>query len=150
MEGLHPFTVAVIGEPIPENKMLHAIEKYDGSTDPDEHLQSFVDTMVLYSLNGLVWCKVFSLSLKGEALGWFHSLTPGIIDGFGTLRNLFNQQYASSRVQSLTYLGLVNIRQRKQETLKDFKDQFNKIIHQVKKDVGRKVYTEQSVDYLET
>lgn len=61
-EGLHPFTVVVMGAPIPENIMLPPIEKYNGSNDPNEHLRSFVDAMAVYSPNDLVWCKVYSLS----------------------------------------------------------------------------------------
>ncbi|XP_014490730.1 uncharacterized protein LOC106753435 [Vigna radiata var. radiata] len=87
------------------------MEKYDGSTDPDEHLRSFVGAMTVYSTDNLVWCRVFSLSLKGEALAWFHSLEHKTIDGFGTLRNLFRQQYASIMAQELTYLALLKIRQ---------------------------------------
>lgn len=68
---------------------------------------------------------------------WFHSLMPDTVDGFGTLHNLFDQQYTSSRAQSLTYLTLVKIRQGNEETLKDFMDRFNRTVRQVK-DVRRK------------
>lgn len=117
---------------MPEKKMFHVFEKYDGTTDLDEHLRSFVEAMTFYSLNDLVWCRVFSLSLKGEAFAWFHSLPLNTPDCFNTLRNLFGQQYASSRVQSLTYLTLMKIKQRKDETLKDFMDRYNKTVRQVK------------------
>ncbi|XP_017441044.1 uncharacterized protein LOC108346478 [Vigna angularis] len=122
---------------MPENKALPTMEKYDGSTDPSEHLRSFADPMTVYSNDNLVWCKVFSLSLKGEAIAWFHSLEPRTIDGFGTLRNLFGQQYASSKPQELTYLALLKMRQATGETLRDFMDRFNRTVRQVK-DVDRK------------
>lgn len=75
----------------------------------------------------MVWCRVFSLSLKGETLDWFHSLEPGTIDGFDTL----------PRTEGLTYLAFVKIRQGRKETLKYFMDHFNRTVRQVK-DVGRK------------
>lgn len=124
-EGLHPFTVTLMRALMPNNRMLLAIEKYNGSTDLDEHLRSFIDAMVVYASNDLISCKVFSLSLKGEALAWFHSLELDTIDGFGTLCNLLGQQYASNRTQGMTYPALVKIRQGKKETLKEFMDWFN-------------------------
>lgn len=90
-EGLHPFTARVMRAIIPENKVLPSMERYEGLTDPMKHLRSFVDAMAVYSSDELVWCRVFSLSLKGEALDWFHSLLPRSIDGFATWRQLFSQ-----------------------------------------------------------
>lgn len=96
---------------IPENKMLPSMEMYGGSTDPIKHLRSFVDVMAMYSSDELVWCRVFSLSLKEEALDWFHSLQPRTINNFAMLRQLFSQQYTSNRVPGLTYTTLVRMKQ---------------------------------------
>ncbi|XP_014492283.1 uncharacterized protein LOC106754732 [Vigna radiata var. radiata] len=88
--------------------------------------------MVVYSSNELVWCRVFSLSLKEEALDWFHSLPPGTIDSFVTLRQLFIQQYASSKAPGLTYTTLVRMKQGREESLKMFMDRFNRTARQVR------------------
>lgn len=37
-EGLHPFTAAVMRAPMPENKVLPAMEQCGGSTDPVKHV----------------------------------------------------------------------------------------------------------------
>lgn len=74
-EGLHPFTAHVMRTVMPENKVLPFVEKYGGSIDPIKHLRFFIDAMAVYCSDELVWCRVFSLSLKEEALDWFHSLT---------------------------------------------------------------------------
>lgn len=87
--------------------------------------------MAIYSSDDLVWCRVFSLSFKDEALDWFHSLQPGTVDGFATLRHLFTQQYTSSRVRGLMYMALVRMRQGRDETLKTFMGRFNQIARQV-------------------
>lgn len=102
------------------------MERYGGVTDPVMHLRSFVDAMVVYSSDEMVWCRVFSLSLKEEVLDWFHSLQPRTVDGFPTLRQLFTQQYASNRTQVLTYTALVRMTQGKEETLKVFMDRLNR------------------------
>lgn len=76
--------------------------------------------------------QVFSLTLRDEALDWFHSLQPRTIDNFATRRQLFSQQYASNRVQGLTYTTLVRMRQGKEKTLKCFMDRFNRTARQVR------------------
>lgn len=71
------------------------------------------NAMAIYSPNEMVWCKVFLLSIRGEALAWFHSLCPRTIDNFEMLRNLFEQQFASSIAQNLTYMELTKLSRRK-------------------------------------
>ncbi|XP_014522255.1 uncharacterized protein LOC106778781 [Vigna radiata var. radiata] len=131
-EGLHPFTNNVMGAVMPENKVFPWVEKYGGTSDPVKHLRSFVDAMAVYSSDELVWCRVFSLSLKDEALDWFHSLPPRSIDGFVTLRQLFSQQYASNCSRGLTYTALVKMKQGREESLKGFMERFNRTARQVR------------------
>ncbi|XP_014490823.1 uncharacterized protein LOC106753517 [Vigna radiata var. radiata] len=117
---------------MPENKVLLVMERYGGSTDPVKHLRSFIDAMAVYSSDEMVWCRVFSLSLKGEALDWFHSLAPRTIDSFAILRRLFSQQYISSKTPGMTYTTLMRIRQGREETLKGFMERFNRMARQVR------------------
>ncbi|XP_022637925.1 uncharacterized protein LOC111241862 [Vigna radiata var. radiata] len=131
-EGLHPFTANVMGAVMPENKVFPWVEKYGGASDPVKHLRSFVDAMAVYSSDELVWCRVFSLSLKDEALDWFHSLPSRSIDGFVTLRQLSSQQYASNRSRGLTYTALVRMKQGREESLKGFMERFNRTAQQVR------------------
>lgn len=130
-EGLHPFTVQVMRVAMPENKVLPTMEKYGGDTDPVKHLRYSVDAMAVYSSNEMVWCRVFSLSLKGEALDWFHSLQARTVDSFATLRQMFTRQYAFSRTPAITYTALIRMRQGKDEPLKMFMKRFNKAARQV-------------------
>ncbi|XP_014511505.1 uncharacterized protein LOC106770195 [Vigna radiata var. radiata] len=117
---------------MPENKVFPWVEKYGGTSDPVKPLRSFVDAMAVYSSDELVWCRVFSLSLRDEALDWFHSLPPRSIDGFVTLRQLFSQQYASNRSRGLTYTALVRMKQGREESLKGFMERFNRTARQVR------------------
>ncbi|XP_022634739.1 uncharacterized protein LOC106756924 [Vigna radiata var. radiata] len=88
--------------------------------------------MAVYSSDELVWCRVFSLSLKEEALDWFHSLQPGTIGNFAELRQLFTQQYATNKTPGVTYTTLVRMRQGRDESLKLFMDRFNRTARQVR------------------
>ncbi|XP_047165756.1 uncharacterized protein LOC124834962 [Vigna umbellata] len=136
VRALHPFTATIMAEQIPD-RMFPTLDKYDGSGDPEEHLRSFVDAMTVYSPRENVWCRVFSLSIKGEALAWFHSLRPRTINSFATLRDMFERQFSAVRARNLTYLEFTNIKQEKGESLRAFMDRFNRTARQVK-GVGKK------------
>ncbi|WVZ15879.1 hypothetical protein V8G54_013445 [Vigna mungo] len=109
--GLLPFTAAIMQAPMPE-KALPIFDKYDGSTDPDDHMRAFVNAMAFYSNSGLVLCRAFSLSLKGEALSWYNTLPPNTVDCFAIVQTLFGRQYASSSVQDSRRIGKYQARKR--------------------------------------
>nr|KYP47653.1 Transposon Ty3-G Gag-Pol polyprotein [Cajanus cajan] len=102
------------------------IDKYDGTTDPDEHLDVFLTQVTLSTTDDAALCRIFPTSLKGRALSWFTRLPPNSIDSFNTLSSQFTIQFATSRPHSLTSLSLVSLRQDKKESLRAFMDRFNK------------------------
>ena len=59
----HPFTNKIIDRPLPPKWKGLTIKLYDGSTDPDKHMNVFKTQMTLYTANKAVWCKVFPTSL---------------------------------------------------------------------------------------
>ncbi|XP_052732417.1 uncharacterized protein LOC128196215 [Vigna angularis] len=108
------------------------IEKYDGSIDPNDYMRAFINVMAFYNNSDPVLCRVFSLSLRGEALTWYNTLPPNIVDCFATVQTLFERQYASSRIQEFTPAELVNTKQEKDESLKAFMKRYNKIARRVR------------------
>ena len=58
---------------------------YDGSSDPYDHMLHFNQAMILNAGEDQLLCKVFSASLKGPALTWFHKLPLRSINTFGEL-----------------------------------------------------------------
>jgi len=52
------------------------IESYDGTTDPDKHVNIFSTQATLYTDHDVVFCSIFPTSLKGAALSWFTYLPP--------------------------------------------------------------------------
>nr|KYP41436.1 hypothetical protein KK1_037196 [Cajanus cajan] len=105
---------------------LLPIDKYDGTTDPDEHLDVFLTQVTLSTTDDAALCHIFPTSLKGRALSWFTLLPPNSIDSFNMLSAQFTIQFATSRPHSLTSLSLVSLRQDKKESLRTFMDRFNK------------------------
>ncbi|XP_020240236.1 uncharacterized protein LOC109819062 [Cajanus cajan] len=122
----HPFTPSIMQLSLLDSWKLLPIDKYDGTTDPDEHLDVFLTQVTLSTTDDAALCHIFPTSLKGRALSWFTLLPPNSIDSFNMLSAQFTIQFATSRPHSLTSLSLVSLRQDKKESLRTFMDRFNK------------------------
>ncbi|XP_068483121.1 uncharacterized protein [Phaseolus vulgaris] len=120
----HPFTNTIIGVPLPDKWKGFNRDRYDGSTDTDEHMDAYTTHMSLYTSDDAVLCRVFP---KGATLSWFTKLSPNSIDNFATLVTKFETRFATSRSHHLTSIALVGILQEKGESQRTFVDRFNKV-----------------------
>jgi len=84
---------------------------YDGTTDPNEHMDVYTMHMSLYTSDSAVLCRVFPTSLKGGALSWFERLPLNSIDCFETSVSMFGTQFVTTRPHHLSFITLVNILQ---------------------------------------
>ncbi|XP_017420171.1 uncharacterized protein LOC108330176 [Vigna angularis] len=64
-----PFIQAIMDVQISEQFVPPQFKIYDGSTDPEAHIKTFSNAMAFRTGNDAIWCRAFSLSLEGEALG---------------------------------------------------------------------------------
>ncbi|XP_027343033.1 uncharacterized protein LOC113855601 [Abrus precatorius] len=122
-----PFVHHILEAKLPDNWRGLAIDKYDDTSDPGEHVDVFTTQVGLYTENDALWCRIFPTSLRGPALSWFTRLLPLSIDSFETLTRHFNLQFATSWPHPLTSLALVNIRQEKGESLRAFMECFGRV-----------------------
>jgi len=106
---------------------MPTFDKYDGTTDPDNHMRVFMHQMMFHAVSDPIWCRVFSTSLTGEALEWFSELPTGCIDSFATLKARFSTQFAPLKPAILTVDNLVNIRQEDGESLRSYLDRYNRM-----------------------
>ena len=80
----------------PRGFVIPSFVMYDGSSDPYDHMLHFNQAMILNAGNDRLLCKVFSASLKGPALAWFHKLPWRYINSFSELWVEFVSQYLCS------------------------------------------------------
>ena len=66
------------------------LEQYNGTTDPDEHMDAFLTKVNLWTNDDAILCRVFPTSLKGVALTWYGGLPPRSIDSFNILVEHFS------------------------------------------------------------
>ncbi|XP_017434799.1 uncharacterized protein LOC108341654 [Vigna angularis] len=122
--NLLPFTDTIMQAHM-SDKPPPVLDRYDGSADPDNHMRNFIDSMAFYTDNDPVICRAFSLSLKDDALEWFHTLPRNSIDCFATIETLFRKQHATNKKSEMTAAELVNTKQEKDETLRAFMQRYN-------------------------
>ncbi|KAM0041393.1 hypothetical protein Hdeb2414_s0011g00365831 [Helianthus debilis subsp. tardiflorus] len=64
---------------IDKTKLSHNVGKYNGLTDPDDHLQIFNGAGATGGWNLPIWCHLFTQTFVGAARVWFDSLPTGRI-----------------------------------------------------------------------
>ncbi|KAL0355339.1 UNVERIFIED_CONTAM: hypothetical protein Sradi_3980800 [Sesamum radiatum] len=120
-----PFIEIVMANELPLNCRTPAIAKYNGTTDPMEHLSRFENAALLHRYTDGIKCRVFVTTFAGAAQQWFNQLLVGVIGSFQEFRSLFLHQFASSRKVQKTELSLFAIRQGEDEPLKEYLQWFN-------------------------
>ena len=81
----HPFVDGIMEVELLAHWKGLTMSQYDGTTDPEEHVDVFTTQAGLCTLDDAILCRVFPTSLKGPALNWFTRLPPNFIDCFDTL-----------------------------------------------------------------
>ncbi|GAU48850.1 hypothetical protein TSUD_188350 [Trifolium subterraneum] len=93
------------------------LDKYDGTTDPDEHIQSVETALDYRNLRESIKCKLFPLSLIRGASTWWRNLPPGSIDSSEELCRMFTAHFTTSRRHPKTMASLKAIVQGPEESL---------------------------------
>jgi len=86
----HPFVDGILSVELLANWKGLGMDRSDGSTNPDEHIDMYVTEMSLYKTYKSVLCRVFPTSLKGMTLSWSTGLPLVSLDCFETLVSLFS------------------------------------------------------------
>ena len=130
--GHSPFTLYNLETPLPEKWKMPTFDKYDSTTNLDNHMRVFMHQMMFHAVSDPIWSRVFSTSLTGEALEWFSELPANSIDSFATLKARFSTQFAPLKPAILTVDNLVNIRQEDGESLRNYLDRYNRMSVKIK------------------
>ena len=120
-----PFTQAVMDYPLPPKFKMPTIDTFDGSKDPVDHLETFRALMHLQAIPDEIMCRAFPVTLKGSARTWFNKLKPATVPTFIHLSKLFVSHYIRAQRQRRPAAYLPTIRQKKDETLREYVGRFN-------------------------
>ncbi|KAL0285173.1 UNVERIFIED_CONTAM: hypothetical protein Sangu_2790200 [Sesamum angustifolium] len=74
-----PFSATILAEALPTGVKASNLSEYNGTSDPQEHLDKFYAKIDWYDLSDAAYCKVFRTTLSKRALAWFNQLPVGTI-----------------------------------------------------------------------
>ncbi|KAL2231182.1 UNVERIFIED_CONTAM: hypothetical protein Sindi_1712600 [Sesamum indicum] len=120
-----PFCNKILREVVNTSFRMPDLPKYDGLKDPQEHVSAFDLVMNLFGQSSPIRAKLFVTTLTGKAQEWFTRLPVRSIESHEQLVQKFIFHFASKRKQNRFATYLFTIRQRDNETLKNFMGRFN-------------------------
>lgn len=99
-------------------------DKYDGTTDPENHCTTFEKHIMMYTDSDSMWCKVLLSTLLDEEASWYKGLEAGSIYSFRQLQVDFMACFVSKQKRKM--LGeLMSFLQKYRESLRDYLTSFN-------------------------
>ena len=116
---------------VPPKFRCPALPKYQGSSDPLDHLATFLDSMALVDSTDPLLCRVFLTTLVDSARGWFTRLPPGCISTFLEFRKLFLSYFSSAKKPLRTSQHLFSLKQDETESLRDYLTRFKAATNEV-------------------
>ncbi|XP_043694154.1 uncharacterized protein LOC122644843 [Telopea speciosissima] len=111
---------------------MPTMEQYVGTTDPEDHLETFKSLLFFQGASDAIMCRAFLSTLKGAARQWFSRLPPCFLSNFTDLGRAFLAHFVSSRVHKKTVVNLLAIKQCRDESIRDFLTRFNKAALEVR------------------
>ncbi|XP_020235437.1 uncharacterized protein LOC109815201 [Cajanus cajan] len=122
-----PFSEAIEAETIPRDHRVPQVEPFDGTQDPSQHLKDFRAQMLICGGSMGIRCKLFMGTLKKAALDWFSGLPDRSITDFDVFSQLFMAQFAANKKKSPIKSDLFDLKQKREESLKNFLQRFNEV-----------------------
>ena len=89
---------------------MPSVDLFDGTTDPDDHLDVYKAQMYVQDVDDVTCCRYFLATLKGIAQRWFN-VPSGSVTSFFQLGELFSSHFVASKKEKKTSIHLARIRQ---------------------------------------
>ena len=115
-----PFSEQITTHRFLRKFVMSSFDLYSGAIDPIQHLQHYQDKMVVYSHDELLMSRVFPSSLKRVTSDWFYSLPSHSLRDFEKLKQVFYNQFASSREFKKNINHLLTVKIKPEENLKHY------------------------------
>ncbi|KAL0313166.1 UNVERIFIED_CONTAM: hypothetical protein Sradi_5715900 [Sesamum radiatum] len=117
----------------PSVKGIHIpnLTEYDGTGDPEDHLEKFLAKANLLDMNDARYYKIFRTTLSRKAMAWFNQLLVHTIENFKQLSQRFLHHFSINKRYPKTASYFFTIIQQEQESLRDYVQQFSEAVLEV-------------------
>ena len=109
---------------------------YDGKFDPIEHVSYYNQSMVIYSWNEALMCKIFPSSLEPTKMRWFDGLEKGSIRRYDKLIKSFKARFVMCSRTSKSFDLLLTMSMKGGETLRAYSDRYWELYNEIGGDNG--------------
>ncbi|XP_076957044.1 uncharacterized protein LOC143632396 [Bidens hawaiensis] len=116
----------ILKSPFPINaKIPTSVGKYDGMTDPSDHLLNFVAVGGISGWTLPYWCHMFALTFTGAAREWFEKLPDGQIKSWDDFVAKFSNHFSQQKTHTHDPSEILDVVRRNNESIDDFITRFN-------------------------
>ncbi|XP_057520742.1 uncharacterized protein LOC130801008 [Amaranthus tricolor] len=98
---------------------------FDGTQDPQEHIESYRAHMAVNTTCKAFLCKFFPTTLSGLALSWYTSLPCGSVESFAQLEKIFLDQFIVFKRQKKSCIHLMSVIQQEGELVSSYIKRFH-------------------------
>ncbi|XP_061370938.1 uncharacterized protein LOC133313566 [Gastrolobium bilobum] len=127
----NPFTGEILNAPFPEDFDSARLPKYDGSQDPQVHIDAFDTDMYIRGIDEPLISRIFAITLTGAAQAWFSTLHANSIRSFEEFGQQFLLNFATSKKHPKSEFALGKIHQQPGENLQKYLNRFKDVALQV-------------------
>ena len=99
---------------------MSLIPKFTGTSPPELHLKSYVQSMKIFNLGEPELANSFHLTLAGPAQSWFLSLDKHRVQSWADIIKEFVAQYKSNEELKITPKNLEMAKQKENENISEF------------------------------
>ncbi|KAL0458738.1 UNVERIFIED_CONTAM: hypothetical protein Slati_0501000 [Sesamum latifolium] len=121
----------ILAEALPQGIRIPTLTDYDGTGDPEDHLDKFLAKADLLDMSDVGYCKIFCTTLSGRAMVWFNQLPTHTIESFEQLSQHFLHHFSINKRYPKTASYLFTVVQQEQEILIDYVQRFSEAVLEV-------------------
>ncbi|KAL0445647.1 UNVERIFIED_CONTAM: hypothetical protein Slati_1692600 [Sesamum latifolium] len=121
----------ILAEALPQAIRIPSLTEYDGTGDPEDHLEKFLAKVDLLDMSDAGYCKIFRTTLFGKAMAWFNQLPIHTIENFEQLSQRFLHYFSINKRYPKTASYLFTVIQQEHESLRDYVQRFSEAVLEV-------------------
>ncbi|VFQ93679.1 unnamed protein product [Cuscuta campestris] len=115
-----PLAPEIFAEPYPRGFKVPFVKRYDGESDPQEHINSYVQVMIAVDASGALMCRCFLQTADSKVVDWVNHIPAGSIRTWDELGLRFLEHFAGNCRPKKHFTHLASVRQKHGESLKNF------------------------------